>query len=195
MKSERGATMVEMIGVIGILGVLAASSWSLIGSGWKRYRVSQAVSQLQDLQKGINRFYAATGNYNELLTNDAEKKVIENNIAPKEMIVAGRTLRHAFGGNVEVRALQYTDTGALGTDSESFTITFKDLDKPQCLEMATISWLQKDTVDLLKITIESDIYTWPVVSPAEGDKVLPINIVKAEASCNQDKSDIIWEFR
>ena len=145
MSEERGSSMIEVISVIGIIAILAIGVWNLIGSARYRYKVSQGIMQLQTLQKGINRFYASDGNYNRLGDSDAIEKLFENRIIPKEMKRADNKVKNVFGNEVTIKKLD--------NSSDSFVIAFKSVERKVCLEMASISWLQNDSANLVSIKI------------------------------------------
>lgn len=202
MQNERGATMIEMIGVLGVLGVLAASVYHLVDSALNHYRISQGLVQVTSLQKNVSRFFASVGNYKTLNEESTIKKLIADNVVPQSMKAGDAAMRHVFGGSVELKNVNYTDEGS--PFSTSFSITFKGLDKRVCVEMASLSWPEKDSANLLSITVGSEKYTWPVyVSNGDDEKVLPIthgmamNVCQAEAEKNMANKqvDITWEFR
>ncbi|MBQ8465405.1 MAG: prepilin-type N-terminal cleavage/methylation domain-containing protein [Alphaproteobacteria bacterium] len=201
MRNERGSTMIEMMGVLGILGVLAASVYHLIDSALNHYRVSQGLIQVTSLQKNISRFYAAAGNYNDLSKTDTLKKLIKDNVIPQNMKAGDNAIRHVFGGDVELKNVNYTNE--LSSSSTSFSITFKNLDRRVCVDMATITWPDRDSANLLSIKIGTVKYTWPVYATTGDDsKVLPItegmamDTCLSEAGKNTNKLvSITWEFR
>ncbi len=195
VSEERGSSMVEMIGVIGVLGVLAASVWTLINSARARFRLSQGVLQLQSLEKGVSRFYASAGNYDGLKNSNAIKELIDNRIPPTGMATSENKLRHAFGGEVEIANVPYANEEEYGSSSDSFTITFKGLDKSQCREMASIVWMQSDAVSLVSIKVGDTKYVWPNYAGNGDSKVLPVDAGEAMTACADAPKDITWEFR
>ena len=195
MREERGSSMVEMIGIIGILGVLAASVWALINSARARFQLSQGVLQLQSLEKGVARFYASAGNYDGLKEEGAIQKLIDNHIPPAGMAASGSGLRHVFGGEVEIANVPYANEEEYGSSSDSFTITFKGLDKSQCREMASIVWMQSDAVNLVSIEVGNTKYVWPNYAGNGDSKVLPVDAGEAMTACADAPKDITWEFR
>lgn len=201
MQNERGSTMLEMLGVLGVLGVLAASVYHLVASALDQYRVSQGLIQITSLQKNISRFYASAGNYKALDDENTVKKLIADNVIPPNMKAGDSAIRHIFGGDVELKNIAYTDEASIS--STSFSITFKNLDRRVCVEMAALSWPERDSANLLSITVGTVKYTWPVyVTNGEDAKVLPItqgmamDVCKTEAEKNTTKLvNITWEFR
>ena len=202
MQNERGATMIEMIGVLGVLGVLAASAYHLVDSALNHYRISQGLIQITSLQKNVSRFFASVGNYKALDDEDTVKKLIADNVVPQNMKAGDDAIRHIFGGSVELKNVAYTNEDS--AFSTSFSITFKGLDKRVCVEMAALTWPERDSANLLSITVGSVKYTWPVyVSNGDDEKVLPIthtmamDVCQTEANKNSESKqvDITWEFR
>lgn len=192
MKEQRGSSMVEMIGVIGLLGVVAAGGYTLISSAMYRYRISQGVAQLQTLQKGISRLYASAGNYDALAASDAIKVLIDNNVPMSNMRAGSNALRHAFGGEVLIKNVENEEDET----SDSFTITFKDLDNKQCASMAAASWGDNDSSRLVSIKVGNSNFVWPSVADnVEASGVLPVTESKAMDVCNNAPLNITWEFR
>jgi len=194
VSEERGSSMVEMLGVISVMAILATGAWNLIGSARYRYRVSQGIMQLQSLQKGINRFYASAGNYNKLADNDAIKVLFENRIIPKEMKASGNKIRNIFRNEVEIKNVPYENIEDYGKSSDSFTITFKAVEKKECMELASIAWVQNDSANLVSIQIGETKFVWPKYDSGEGD-VLPVTTAKGMVSCADAPVDMSWEFR
>ena len=188
--------MIEMMGVIAIIGVLAVGVWTLIGSALYKYRISQTSIQIQSLSKGISRFYALSGNYDKLGDTNAIKKLIDSRVPDPAMISGDNSLRHAFGGEVNIAPVFYTNTDDYGTSSDSFAITFKDISSKVCVELASMTWAENDAANLVSIKIGNDKYCWAGPYQESGCKgYLPITVDKSIASCTAAKTDITWEFR
>lgn len=184
-REESGTSLVEMIGVVGIIGVILAGAISLVATAMQRYALSKAVAQLQSLQKGISRYYAAAGGYDDLSVED----LIKEGVPSADMISSRSTLVHAFRGAVELDK-EADDDGIYST----FTITFKDLGARQCVEMATISWPRDSSVDLVSETVGNTKYSWP--SYSGNGNTLPVDVAKAQSKCRAgQKTDVTWEFR
>ncbi|MBR1605458.1 MAG: hypothetical protein IJ660_05075 [Alphaproteobacteria bacterium] len=194
-SEERGATLVEVFGVLAILAVVGASVWTLVNSAWNRYRLSQTLSQLQTLQKGITRMYASAGKYDDL-ASDAIRKLLENNIPPADMKAGDNALRHAMGGAVEVKNVQYENVAEFGSASDSFTITFKDFkNKKACADLAAYSWTGNDFANIVSVKVKDTKYVWPSYAELSTDKTLPITQADAMSLCEGIPLDITWEFR
>lgn len=191
-KEERGATMVEMLSVIAVIGTVTAGMWKVVASGWSRYRMSQAVSQLQSLQKNIVRRYAAAGNYNELSKNDILAEFHNDKLLPAQMAYANGKAYHAFGGEIVVDVGQIVDWEEI---NNSFKITYKNLTASQCAEMASISWGGNDFANIVSIKVGASEFVWPSLSSSDSDNVLPLTRAKASSVCAGGSKDITWEFR
>ena len=189
---ENGSSLVEVLGVLAIIAVLAVSVWSLVSSAWSRYRLSQTLAQLQSLQKGINRMYASAGKYDDLAT-DGIKKLLDNNVPPKDMRAGSNALHHAMGGSVEVAPVFNNSLEGYGKACDSFTITFKNLNKKACAELAAYSWIGNDSANIVSITVKATKYVWP--AHEAGEHALPIEQAEAMSLCAESPLDITWEFR
>ena len=189
---ERGSTLVETLGVIAILFVVSSGVWKVISSGMNRYRMSQAVSQLQSLQKNIVRRYAAAGNYNALSGGNILEEFHKDKLLPAQMAYANGKAYHTFGGEITVNVGQIV---GWGESSYSFKITYKNLTAPQCAEMASISWVGNDFANIVSIQVGTSKFEWPSSSSSDSDNVLPLTRAKASSVCAGGSKDVIWEFR
>ena len=87
----------------------------------------------------------------------------------------------------------------IGADSEgttvmpgqkSFAITYLDVDKKECIELASFSWKAEENLGLLSMMIQNDgqnyEFSW-------GDKGLPLSQGRAKQFCHE-KNNIMWLF-
>lgn len=187
MKNDQfGRTMIEAIMYLSIIGSLAVVTATLVNRVQDRYKSTKASNQIVDLRKNINARYAATGDYSSISNI---KKLVEDKVIPPTM---GRgsdnTLINAYNGAVNLAAANQ------GGNNRSYTITFKDLPKRACIELANLRWFSDDSSDLIRIKIGNKTYEWPY-KIASSDNTLPLSTVAAIKSCTTEKTDITWEFQ
>lgn len=194
LKNQKGVTMTEMLGVLSIVGILGVSVWKLIDHARYRYRLSQVALQVQSLQKGVSRFYAAEGNYKDLSEEGTVQKLIKNGVVPSDMRRGDSAIGHVFNGSVTLANVTYANEAS--NASTGFSITFSNLYQRICTEVATISWPENDLANMISISIGDKKYVWPAISETlgEGVGVLPISKSEAMDAC-ENATSITWEFR
>lgn len=189
---QKGYTMIEVVATISILIMVITGMSKTVSHMFGRYKFNEALTQIRDLRKVISDRFAATGDYSTL----SAKLLIDEKLAPGNMVASPVTMVNSFGGAVTVTAAKTYGTG------KSFSITFNSLPRQVCVEAANINWRVDDTSSLISIMINNKKpeFTWPInkissVSPASTD--LPMTMPKAQAACNSntDKNTITWEFQ
>ena len=72
----------------------------------------------------------------------------------------------------------------------SFLIGYKDLNKKECVELASLYWAEEDKLGLISVIIQNDSgnyeFSW-------GDKGLPLSKGQAQKYC-KEKNNILWTF-
>lgn len=180
-NNELGRTMIEILLVISLLGILSISLVGAINSVYSRYKLSRVGEQIREISKVIHDRYMSQGHY---LNVDVEE-LIKESIAPKDMVLTKDTLRHAFGGGVNVTSARNT-----------FSIRFLSLNYKACTDLALLNWMVNDSSYLVRLSINDVKYSWQddnkVVS---NKKYLPITVDEAASECkNNSNNTLLWEF-
>lgn len=176
---EKGSTMLEVIMVFGIIAVLSVGVIMLVNKVMDRYKVSVAGTQIQTLRKNISNRYLATGSYKDVTMSNVDD-LFADGVIPKNMYSNGK-LYHAFGGTVQIS----------GTNNGKFNVSFVNLSKKACVELAMLNWKVDDTSFLDSLNIGAIDYTW--VPSGITSHILPIKIEEADDLCG-DGSTITWTF-
>lgn len=182
-KSEQsGRSMVEMLGVLAIIGVLSVGGIAGYSKAMAKFKLTKAMDQLTMLLANIRTTYAGMQSYKDLTT----AKAITYGLAPGDMI-NGNTLVNAFGGSVEVAAVQHNTVANMG-----FAVSFNSLTKEACINLATADWgtgiegitLSSSAADALKADSE------PTTSISD----LPMSLDDANTKCasTTDANSITW---
>lgn len=187
LKNDQfGRTMIEAIMYLSIIGSLAVATAVLVNKVQDRYKSNKASNQIVDLRKNLNARFAATGDYSEISNIT---KLVQDKVIPATM---GRgsdnTLINAYNGAVTLAAANQ------GGNNRSYTVTFKDVPKRACIELAILKWFNDDSSDLIRIKIGSKTYEWPYKVTASSD-TLPLSTAEALKSCKTEANDITWEFQ
>lgn len=151
-KTQSGRSMVEMMGYLMVaMGVIVAMG-RIVSSAFDAHKYSVASLQLNDLVSGIVRASAIDVDYSKVVA-----KVKEGNreLIPESFRVAGSgnnaVIYHAFGGTVDVDIYD---------NKEKFFVTFNNLSKKQCVEMALRDWSKNQYADLFAIIVGGKTWYW-----------------------------------
>lgn len=181
--NESGRTMLEVLMVMGIAGMLAVSVYAMVGKVMDKYKLSKIGTQIQSVRKGVYDRYSVVGNYKEIKKGKVDN-LIETGAIPRD-VISGNKLRHAFGGEIDIDG-----------DGDRFSITFNEIPKKACIELALLDWKVDDTSLLHSIKIGGSDFYWEPVTVADRSKALPITVAKAHdpAICKDRNNVITWVF-
>lgn len=151
-KTQSGRSMVEMMGyLMVVMGVIVAMG-RIVSSVFDAHKYSVAALQLNDLVSGIVRSSAIDVDYSKVV--DKVKKG-DRELIPESFRVAGNgnntVIYHAFGGTVDVDIYD---------NKEKFFVTFNNLSKKQCVEMALRDWSKNQYADLFAIIVGDSTWYW-----------------------------------
>lgn len=166
-NDQFGRTMIEVIGVLAIIGAVTSGIAHLVSSMHDRFLVSRIVQQVRDLQKVVSNRFVVDGDYSKA----KNQTLVDEKIAPQDLITDDGKLRHAYRGEVTVSGTK-----------DSFSITFADLPGTVCMELATLDWQIGNDSDLLSCQVNEDVYRWPL-SAGSGERNLPVSLQDATDSC------------
>lgn len=192
-SNQNGRSMVEMMGYIAVVMAITVSIGYIISKVFGDYKYSKASLQLSDLADSITKAGAIEANYEEIvamvsgLTDEGIK------IIPSSYRISSSNIYHAFGGLVTI--------GHPGSDTTKFAITFDNLNRNQCIELAMKDWMHNKYADLYSITVNSTQWNWPAYG-GSGDNTLPIKrsevagvAVDSDGICTDAISNsIMWVF-
>ncbi|MBR1605353.1 MAG: hypothetical protein IJ660_04520 [Alphaproteobacteria bacterium] len=74
--------------------------------------------------------------------------------------------------------------------ARSFVITYRELDKKECIELAIFQGKEQDKLGLISMSIQNDKGTYDF---SWGNKGLPLSRKQAKQYC-QEKNNIMWSF-
>ena len=187
-SNQKGSSLIEVLGVISIVGILVISALNIITNIYGLLKVSLATGEVKDLQKSISGVYNYSGNYDQLFQGDVYKTLCETDkVAPNQMCVkkdSSYILRHRLSGSVVLNK---------SSDSMSYTITFGNLSKKNCIKLSQIEWLDRKKISIYQMNINE---TPAAYFPKKNDKVFPIPTKDTFSYCNKDdgENEITWFF-
>ncbi len=199
-NEQSGRSMVEMLGVLAIIGVLSVGGISGYSKAMAKFKLTKAQDQLTMMIMNIRTAYVTSPGYPGLNNSLAA----DYKLVSQEMVVSqgGSNLISAFGGSVEVKAVQ----GADGTTNGAFAITFQGLGKDACTSLASSDWgtdgLAGIQVNSAKTAIAANIATTDggcTTADASGKfclpSTLPIALAAARTACgSNNQNQITWVY-
>lgn len=146
---------------------------------------AQAAAQVEELAQNIRRLYQNRPDYWGLNT----AYLIEKKAVPETM-VNGSVLKSVWGTPVLV------GNGANGDmlmpGSRSFDIIIKDLNKQECVELASFKFNDKFWLGVFNVTVsngsDSKVFSWN----NEGNG-LPVKLGDVKSLC-KERNEIIWHY-
>lgn len=152
----RGMTITELMLTLAVGAVILTGVVTLYGKSTASAKETQAVQQVAQIVKSVRQLYANDGAYGSSGGSALNASLINSRSLPDGMINTGAsTIRHAFGGNINV-------TGYANT----FTIAMAEYPQDGCSK--TITSLL-GTGDLVSVQIGSGSQRQP---PMTADQVI-----------------------
>lgn len=190
--TEKGRSMIETIGYMGVFMVLIAGIGRLVSNAFDDYKYSKASLQLGDLAATITRAAAVDGDYEDVVK-------AWSSYVPKTFRKKSGKYYHAFNGEVSVACAMPADGGC-----SKFKITYSNLNKKQCVELAMKDWSKNKTVSIDAIQVGTgtgNIWCWRDCNhtfPIQRDLVEGVDATE-NAACGLDSAadspkQIIWTF-
>jgi len=178
MKSQKGYTMVEAISFLGIVAMLAVSVFVLINRMIDRYKISRVGTQIVELQKAIDYRFASAEGFGNLRAT----LLIDESIAPSDMVRGANQLRHTYAGAVTIRSTM---------NNFAYAITFEDIPQTPCVELLLQEWALGHNSHLISINANGTFFDW---NPNSANR-LPITLNDANELCVDGDNEIIWQFQ
>lgn len=147
-------------------------------------KIDHSVQEVIKLTEEIRQFYRSRPGYWGLNT----AAVIKNGIAPNSILKQDKLLNSL---NKEIAVGQGVDGNQVMPGTRSFDIAYKHLSKNECINLASYTFTEQQSLGLLAVTIynqENSIeFNWG------GENKLPIQKSAAKNHC-KDNSAIVWTF-
>lgn len=158
--NQKGRSMVEMIGyLMVVMGVIIAMG-RIVSSAFDNHKYSTASLQLTELVNGLVKASAIDYDYSEVVNGINGTRTRE--LAPNTYRVVGSDIYHAFGGKVAVSASE---------DKTKLIITYSNLSKKQCVELAMKDWRKNQYADLFSVKVNDTYWYWTAYGTEEGNSV------------------------
>ncbi len=200
--TQRGRSMIEMLGVLAIIGVLSVGGIAGYSKAMMKYRINKTIEQITLIAGNVRAFWGPQKNYIGVdccdcgasgcygASVDADGKptstyngcpiVKKAKIFPDEMITVtdGKimSITNPFGGRV----------GLYGTlNSDAFLLSYFDIPQEACVELASYDW-QSAGVSFITTYANGD-----------ASAKVPVSVDNAIKLCsldNADKFEMQFEF-
>lgn len=210
-QGQYGRSMVEMMGYIAVVMTVTVGIGRMISSVYGDYKFSKASMQITDFANTISKAGAIEEDYTLIVdmingtgTATSEQKAEGLKMIPSSFRVKGRKIFHAFGGEVKVGIPAASDVSGSNYENK-FYITFYNLNRNQCIDLAVKDWLQNKYADLYAIVINGTsgaAWYWPAYY-SSGDNELPVkrsavagtSVTEDDGQCKDNNSNtIMWVF-
>lgn len=177
--AQAGYTMIEAIAFLGVVAMFMVAIYVTINRMMDRYKISRLGTQIVELQKGIDYRFSSSESYNDITL----PLLIEEKIAPSDMI-SNNKLYHTFAGPVTIATVR---------GGYAYNITFAQLSRAPCIELALQEWRNSHNSHLLSIRINGLTYSWK----ENAVRKLPLTLEEARIVCNTANrgNTIIWQFQ
>ena len=183
-QNQRGYTLLESIMFIAVITVVSIGIVKVINSMLDRYKISRLTSQVTELQKMINVRFAASENYRKL----HHSLIHDEKLYPGDINWDGSKMLHKYGGEIDVRPV---------LSGRAYDITFKQLPKTACVELAIQNWAHDQSSNLIYMKVNDYKNVWRKgANDNPKVKIMPISVVEAEDECSSElNNEIIWRFQ
>lgn len=177
-QNQQGYTLLESIMFIGVITAVSIGIINVVSSMLDRYKISRLTSQVAELQKSITNRFAAAESYKKLTV----KLLKDENLAPGDIGWEGDKMIHKYGGEVAISL-------ALGV--RAYEITFNNLPKKPCVELAIQNWAHDQYSNLIHMKVNGVPAKW-----RNATYIMPLSVVQAETLCHDElKNAITWRFQ
>ena len=181
-NTQSGRSMVELMGYMAVVITVVAAVGNMVANAFDEYKYSKAYTQLNDLVNSFVRASAIDDGYADVVDNKEEL-----NLIPSSYKNVDGHYYHIFGGEMNVDG------------TEQLTITYDNLSKKQCVELALKDWENNRNVDLYAIIINDTSWYWPVYT-SNVENSLPVKRSSVAGTgenngqCRGDNNTIKWIF-
>jgi len=147
--TEKGRSMVEMLGVLAIIAVISAGALVGYSKAMRRQRLNEIISQIALMVVNIHSFYGNQDSYETL----NERTAVKYNIVTQRMHGSGNTLYSPYQGRINITLDKAVQDGP---DKTAFVITYRDLPVEACIALANTDWGHGEKIGFLGLSIGAD---------------------------------------
>ena len=211
-NTDKGRSMIEMLGVLAIIGVLSVGGLAGYSKAVERYKINETINHVthivtntRTLFKTQRDFYSQLGfksgkNMSDE-TNEIRAIVESAKLFPEAIIKSG--YKNMFGGDI-----RYFASGKFASnDGKAFNLNFFNIPQEACIEILTKDWQSSLGLVAIRVrgsassvhglgTIYSDSCTTEYTA---GGGVfcandIPLTVEQAVTVCDTESNQVAWKF-
>lgn len=193
-SSERGSSLIEMLGVICIIGTITVMMMGGISITMGRFKITQANRQVNHIVKDIRNAFSADVPTIPQTGKSAAKQLFDAGILDKSDVSTDDSGNYAattvYGSEMDIRV-----SPSDGEDAY-FTITYKDMPSGVCIDLLQLDFGDDPSDGLKSISVsgsESALAKTTFDWNSNSHKLMP-QMAQIVEACKSSRSDITWKF-
>ena len=127
-NKQNGFAMVEMLIALGVSAIVIVFAYVVFSLAMDKIHESSAISQINNIENGINQLYANSHDYSDINT----QAVIDSGIAEKGDIIDNKIIASPWFGSNKDSIVTVNPSINLG----AFVITMANVPKKSCTKVA-----------------------------------------------------------
>ena len=195
-KSEKGRSMIEMLGVLAIIGVLSVGGIAGYSKAMHRYRVNKTIEQISLISGNIRSFFGTQKNYEGVYCDcdsvhcvgtggDGCPILKKAKIIPEEMLTINSSgewtdITNAFGGNVYLWAADKFSSN----DKKAFELDLSNIPSEACIDLLSQDWTSSNVNAIYTMGNGGSFYFLPT----------PISLEDAAIACGEGNGEFLLQF-
>ena len=203
--NESGRSMIEMLGVLAIIGVLSVGGIAGYAKAMSKYRINKSIEQVTQITSSVRNLFAGHKNFSALcLKEDKINSALiqKAHLVPTEMVEVDAntqavTLNNPFGGSVIIGCGSKRG-GNSGDTDKAFVITYENVPREACIELATQDWGVGASSGLIAVCVNTAIANATLGNAVAGcSQAKSMTVMEASTACastDTGLNTISWKF-
>lgn len=133
--SEKGRSMIEMLGVLAIIGVLSVGGIAGYSKAMEQFRINKAIDAIATTIANIRTLYASQGSYNGI-DSLSSSLIMPDNIKTG----SGDYDYDIMGNGLASWAEHHIASAKIKKDYDAFSLVVNGLSSKECVTLATKDW-------------------------------------------------------
>ncbi len=193
-NSERGSSLIEVMGLLAIAGMIAVSLMAGISSVTGRMKITQAENQVARIVKNMQISFSA--DVPELTADKSATKLFKAGVYSETDVSSNGTEytgTNVYGGPMTVVS-GYRD------GYPYFDLTYSDLPTKVCADLLQANFGDDPSTGLKSVTVtnenvQSTVFEWdnPDADSHPAHKLIP-TLMDGAAACGGTANNITWSF-
>lgn len=137
--SQKGRSLIEMIGVLGIIGILSLGGLVGYSKASGMFKTQKIMNQISSISANIHSLYLQQSTYSDLSNETASN----SGLIPDEL-GSGEYLTNPFSGTFKISTGRASDSEDLSAKT-AFYFIYEGLSKQACVDLAAANWKGNNT--------------------------------------------------